>query len=107
MTTFVMPSELYPVTMRATGHGISAGVGKLGAFIGVFLFPLLSDWLGLRGTLLLTAGVSVLGFALTLVLPEPAGRSLEDMPASTRDRQTRPLRLASQHESTGDPASAA
>ena len=41
MTTFVMPSELYPVTMRTTGHGISAGVGKLGAFIGVFLFPLL------------------------------------------------------------------
>jgi MFS transporter, PHS family, inorganic phosphate transporter len=38
MTTFVMPSELYPVTMRTTGHGISAGVGKLGAFIGVFLF---------------------------------------------------------------------
>ena len=39
MTTFVMPSELYPVTMRTTGHGISVGVGKLGAFIGVFLFP--------------------------------------------------------------------
>ena len=34
MTTFVMPSELYPVSMRATGHGISAGVGKFGAFIG-------------------------------------------------------------------------
>ena len=43
MTTFVMPSEVFPVTMRATGHGISAGVGKLGAFIGVFLFPVLSD----------------------------------------------------------------
>src|SRR5690348_12323065 len=41
MTTFVMPSEIYPVDMRATGHGISAGVGKLGAFIGVFLFPVL------------------------------------------------------------------
>jgi PHS family inorganic phosphate transporter-like MFS transporter len=25
MTTFVIPSELYPVSMRATGHGISAG----------------------------------------------------------------------------------
>ena len=61
MTTFVMPSELYPVTMRATGHGISAGVGKLGAFIGVFLFPLLQTSLGLRGTLLLTAGVAVAG----------------------------------------------
>jgi MFS transporter, PHS family, inorganic phosphate transporter len=79
MTTFVLPSELYPVTMRATGHGISAGVGKLGAFIGVFLFPLLQSSLGLRGTLLLTAGVSVVGLALTLVLPEPARRSLDDI----------------------------
>jgi MFS transporter, PHS family, inorganic phosphate transporter len=107
MTTFVMPSELYPVTMRATGHGISAGVGKLGAFIGVFLFPVLSDSLGLRGTLLLTAGVSALGFCLTLVLPEPAGRSLEDMPVSTREAATRPLRVAGQRRSTEDPASAA
>jgi MFS family permease len=79
MTTFVMPSEIYPVAMRATGHGISAGIGKLGAFTGVFLFPLLQTGLGLRGTLLLTAGVSVAGLALTLVLPEPAGRSLEDI----------------------------
>jgi PHS family inorganic phosphate transporter-like MFS transporter len=79
MTTFVMPGELYPVSVRATGHGISAGIGKFGAFIGVFLFPVLQESLGLRGTLLLTAGVSVLGALLTLVLPEPAGRSLEDI----------------------------
>ena len=46
MTTFVMPSEIFPVDMRATGHGISAGVGKLGAFIGVFLFPVLQTSLG-------------------------------------------------------------
>jgi MFS family permease len=79
MTTFVIPSEVYPVTMRATGHGISAGVGKLGAFIGVFLFPVLQSSLGLRGTLLLTAGVSALGFALTRVLPETSRVSLEDI----------------------------
>ena len=79
MTTFVMPSEVFPVTMRATGHGISAGIGKLGAFIGVFLFPLLQSSLGLRGTLLLTAGISVLGLMLTRVLPEAAGRSLDEV----------------------------
>jgi PHS family inorganic phosphate transporter-like MFS transporter len=107
MTTFVMPSELYPVAMRATGHGISAGVGKLGAFIGVFLFPVLKTSLGLRGTLLLTAGVSVLGFALTLVLPEPAGRSLEDMPVTARETSTPPLHAAAQHQPAEDPASAA
>jgi hypothetical protein len=107
MTTFVMPSELYPVTMRTTGHGISAGVGKLGAFIGVFLFPVLQTSLGLRGTLLLTAGVAVAGFALTLVLPEPAGRSLEDMPVTAREAGARPLRVAGKHQGTEDPASAA
>jgi nitrate/nitrite transporter NarK len=95
MTTFVMPSEVYPVSMRATGHGISAGVGKLGAFIGVFLFPLLQTSLGLRGTLLLTAGVAVLGLALTLVLPEPAGISLEEM-TSIRPASTMPIRVAGQ-----------
>src|SRR5580698_4981635 len=72
-------SGVYPVSVRATGHGISAGVGKAGACIGVFLFPVLQSSLGLRGTLLLTAGISVLGMLLTLVLPEPAGRSLDDI----------------------------
>jgi MFS family permease len=79
VTTFVLPGELFPTRVRATGHGISAGIGKLGAFIGVFLFPVLQGSLGLRGTLLLTAGISVLGALLTLVLPEPAGRSLEEI----------------------------
>jgi MFS family permease len=79
VTTFVLPGELFPTRIRATGHGISAGVGKLGAFIGVFLFPVLQSSLGLSGTLLLTAGVSVLGALLTLVLPEPAGRTLEEI----------------------------
>ena len=94
MTTFVLPSELYPVSMRTTGHGISAGIGKLGAFIGVFLFPVLQTSLGLRGTLLLTAGVSGLGFALTLVLPEPAGRSLDDIAINAPGPSPRSLRLA-------------
>jgi hypothetical protein len=94
MTTFAMPSELYPVAMRATGHGISAGMGKLGAFIGVFLFPVLNSSLGLRGTLLLTAGVSVAGMALTFVLPEPARRSLEEMPVATSAAAPQPLRVA-------------
>jgi MFS family permease len=94
MTTFVMPSELYPVTLRTTGHGFSAGVGKLGAFIGVFLFPLLQTSLGLRGTLLLTAAISGLGFALTFVLPEPAGRSLEEIADGARATAPQPLQIA-------------
>jgi MFS family permease len=102
MTTFVMPSEVFPVTMRATGHGISAGIGKLGAFIGVFLFPVLQSSLGLRGTLLLTAGVSVLGLLLTRVLPEPAGRSLDEVSGGELLASS----LAGAQPSPGEPASA-
>jgi MFS family permease len=90
VTTFVIPSEVFPVTMRATGHGISAGIGKLGAFIGVFLFPVLQSSLGLRGTLLLTAAVSVLGFALTRVLPETSGRSLDDIADASANGRSAP-----------------
>ncbi|MGH3170434.1 MAG: MFS transporter [Trebonia sp.] len=79
LTTFVLPGELFPGPVRATAHGIAAGTGKLGACIGVFLFPVLQSSLGLRGTLLLTGGISVLGALLTLVLPEPAGRGLEEV----------------------------
>lgn len=81
MTTFVLAAELYPVEMRTTGDGISAGVGKLGAFTGVFVFPAMTVALGLRGTLLVSAGFCVAGGALSLVLPEPARRSLEEVSA--------------------------
>lgn len=76
-TTFVMASEVYPTSMRTTGHGISAGVAKVGAFIGVFLFPVLESAYGLHGTLLITAIFAGCGFLLTLLLPEPSRRSLE------------------------------
>jgi MFS transporter, PHS family, inorganic phosphate transporter len=37
-TTLIYPAEIFPVEVRTTGHGISAGAGKLGAFAGAFLF---------------------------------------------------------------------
>jgi PHS family inorganic phosphate transporter-like MFS transporter len=89
MTTFVLPSEVFPVSMRTTGHGIAAGIGKLGAFVGVFLVPVLQDGIGLRGLLAVAGVAAVLGFAITLLLPEPAGRTLEDV-AEQRVDATRP-----------------
>jgi PHS family inorganic phosphate transporter-like MFS transporter len=79
MTTFVLPSEVFPVHMRTTGHGVAAGIGKLGAFVGVFLVPQLAEHIGLRGLLYVAGGAAVLGFLLTNVLPETTGRSLEEI----------------------------
>jgi MFS transporter, PHS family, inorganic phosphate transporter len=38
-TTFVYPSEIFPVKVRTTGHGIAAAMGKIGGFLGVFTSP--------------------------------------------------------------------
>jgi MFS family permease len=78
-TTFVLPSELFPVEMRTTGHGIAAGIGKFGAFVGVFLVPQLQNRYGLRGMLAVAGIAALLGALLTLSLPEPARRSLDEI----------------------------
>ena len=79
-TTFVLPSEVFPVSVRTTGHGTAAGIGKLGAFVGVFLVPRLAAAIGLRGMLVMAGAASVAGLLLTFLLPEPArpwaGRSV-------------------------------
>jgi MFS transporter, PHS family, inorganic phosphate transporter len=82
-TTFVYPAELFPVTVRTTGHGISAAAGKLGAFAGAFLFPVfLASSIALRGAEVVAAVVAFVGLAITaILLPEPRGRSLEDLSA--------------------------
>ena len=89
-TTFVMPSEVFPVSMRTTGHGIAAGIGKLGAFVGVFLVPQLQKHVGLTGMLLVAGAAAILGFLLTMVLPEPARRSLEEVSGEDADDMTIP-----------------
>jgi MFS transporter, PHS family, inorganic phosphate transporter len=77
-TTFVYPSEIFPVRVRSTGHGIAAAMGKLGGFLGVFLFPFLMSWKGLLGAESAAAIASILGLIVTLAfLPETKGRSLE------------------------------
>ena len=78
-TTFVVPSEVFPVNVRTTGHGFAAGIGKLGAFVGVFVVPQLQNHFGLRWLLAVAGVAAIAGFALTSLLPEPARRSLEDV----------------------------
>jgi MFS family permease len=83
-TTFVMAAECYPTSVRTTGHGLSAGIAKLGAFIGVYLFPEINKAFGLAGALEFAAGMAVAGTLLTLLLPETSRRNLEDISGEGR-----------------------
>ncbi len=82
-TTFIYPAEIFPVEVRTTGHGISAGAGKMGAFVGAFLFPdMLASSLGVRGAEIVAGVVAAAGMLLTIAtLPEPKGKTLEELSA--------------------------
>jgi MFS transporter, PHS family, inorganic phosphate transporter len=97
-TTFIVPAEIYPARLRATCHGISAAAGKVGAIIGSFGFLYLAQspdpaktahgypaGIGVRKSLFVLAGCSLAGFMLTFLVPEPKGKSLEEM---SRENET-------------------
>ena len=86
MTTFVLPSEVFPVSMRTTGHGIAAGIGKLGAFVGRLPGSPAAEALRTAGHAGGGGVAAIAGFALTSVLPEPARRSLEDLSSDAEHR---------------------
>ena len=79
-TTFVYPSEIFPVRVRTTGHGVAAAMGKIGGFAGVFTFPYFMHWHGLMAAESAAAIVSFLGAIVTwFLLPETKGKSLEEL----------------------------
>lgn len=79
-TTFIYPSEIFPVRVRTTAHGVAAAMGKLGGFFGVFLFPYLMHWKGLPAAEAAAGMTSLLGLVATIfMLPETKGKSLEEL----------------------------
>jgi MFS family permease len=59
-TTFLLAAEVYPTSIRATAHGVSAAVGKLGALAPAILYNYIDNhtkfwvvtWFGLAGMIL-------------------------------------------------------
>jgi len=64
-TTFIIPTESFPTPLRATGHGIAAGAGKLGASISTLFFATLTLVWGHAGMMLFLSVIAILGFTFT------------------------------------------
>lgn len=78
----ILGVELSPTRIRTIGQSVTVVGGRIGASISAFLFPLLFGVLGETGVIWLLAGVSIVGAICTMLLiPETAGRSLEDINA--------------------------
>ncbi|KYK61383.1 phosphate permease [Drechmeria coniospora] len=95
-TTFVVPGECFPTRYRATSHGLSAAMGKIGAIIAqVISIPILSQGAphgcvgndcspNLDMLLKLFALFMLLGTLVSLLIPETRGVTLEELSGETR-----------------------
>ncbi len=78
-TTFIIPTEVFPTAYRTTGHGISAGSGKIGASISTVFFATLVLLWSPSGMMLFLAVIAVAGLVTTLaLLKETKQRTLEE-----------------------------
>ncbi len=79
VTTFIYPPEVYPVSVRGLGTGMSAAGGKIGAFLGTLLNLAIIASFGENGLFDLLALFSLAGLILTIsLLPEPKMKALEE-----------------------------
>jgi len=79
-TTFIIPAEVFPTSVRSTGHGISAASGKLGAILAAQGFASVAkSSIGIPGTLYIFAGCCFLGLLCTFLVEETKGKSLEEI----------------------------
>lgn len=110
-TTFITPAEIFPTRVRSTGHGFSAGMGKLGAvFAQIFFAPMIkrgashdnpTPWI--HGVMQIFALFMFLGMLTSLLVPESKQARLEALAGEKEDVYEL---QASQWRSRGGAASA-
>ncbi|WP_312263355.1 MFS transporter [Candidatus Igneacidithiobacillus taiwanensis] len=67
-TTWIIPSELYPTELRASGHGFSTAFSRVGAAVSVYFLPVIQAKFGMGVLMLTLASAGLLGAILTRVL---------------------------------------
>ncbi|EFQ91451.1 hypothetical protein CFE70_008702 [Pyrenophora teres f. teres 0-1] len=86
-TTFITPAEIFPTRVRCTGHGFSAGMGKLGAVCAqIFFAPMIKRGAThdnptpfIHGVMSIFALFMFLGMLTSLLVPEGKRASLETL----------------------------
>lgn len=92
-TTFITPAEIFPTRVRSTGHGFSAGLGKLGAvFAQIFFAPMIkkgathdnpTPWI--HGVMQIFALFMFLGMLTSFLVPESKRARLEELAGEKDD----------------------
>ncbi|MDR5761311.1 MFS transporter [Caballeronia sp. LZ035] len=78
--TYLLAGEVFPTSIRGTGAGFAAAVGKIGAVATAFLFPVLLGSIGTGPVLYILVGTSILGAVVTWIFRiETNGVNLDEI----------------------------
>jgi putative MFS transporter len=76
---WIYPNELFPTKIRATAVGLSVGISRIGAASGTYLLPISIATIGLNGTMLVAAAMTLIALFVCIAWsPETTGRTLAD-----------------------------
>ena len=76
---WLYPNELFPTSVRASAVGISISISRVGTIISTYGTPLFLEHFGVGATMLVAAGLVVLGLILSVMMaPETRGQSLQE-----------------------------
>ena len=76
---WIYPNELFPTEIRATAVGVATAISRIGAAIGTFSLPYFLQTYGIGPTMLMSAGLTFLGFTVCVFLaPETKGLTLRE-----------------------------
>lgn len=76
---WLYPNELFPTSVRASAVGISISISRIGTIISTYGTPLFLESFGVGPTMLVAAGLVVLGLVLSIFMaPETRGKSLHE-----------------------------
>ncbi|KAA8922237.1 MFS transporter [Thermoplasma sp.] len=75
--TYVYPVEIFPTRIRGTAMGIATAASRIGAILGVFAFPLITQSMGMSASLMFFAIFEFVGFIVTVMLaPETKAKPI-------------------------------
>ncbi|WP_030179969.1 MFS transporter [Streptomyces sp. NRRL S-813] len=76
------PNELFPTGIRATAGGVATSISRIGAAAGTYLLPISLDRLGIGTTMLIGAGITLMGWVVSFLWAEETrGRTLAETSA--------------------------
>lgn len=76
---YIVAAEMFPIEVRSTFSGLSAGCGKLGAIYGIVCMNQLLDMFGTGATMIVMGFVSIALYAVTAIFVESKSEMENDL----------------------------